>query len=125
MPELTDGRPTDEERIIPWAEGNGTWKAIADIVADLRGVDLVTFFVQNPNTVDIAAFLGERIGRKEDQIQPVLTALAAAGFLHLTVLGDLRVYHLTDDVQRRQTLQQYVMWLQEGYHWARMAMDRP
>jgi hypothetical protein len=39
-------------------------------------------------------------------------------------LADVRVYELTEDSHRRQTLQQYVTWLQEGYHWARMVMDR-
>ena len=37
----------------------------------------------------------------------------------------LRVYDLTAEPRRRQTLQQYVTWLQEGYHWARMALDQP
>jgi hypothetical protein len=36
----------------------------------------------------------------------------------------MRIYRLADDPHRRQTLQQYVLWLQEGYHWARMGMEQ-
>ena len=115
----------DEEKIIPWAEGNGLWNTISQLVSDLSAVDLVTFLVQNPYTVDTAENLAVSIGRKVTQIEPVLEALTGAGFLNLTVMERLRVYDLTSDPRRRQTLQQYVSWLQEGYHWARMAMDQP
>jgi hypothetical protein len=115
----------DEEKAIPWAEGNGLWKTISQLVSDLAAVDLVTFMVQNPYTCDTAEGLAVRIGRKPTQIEPILEALTNAGFLNATVMGRLRAYDLTDDPRRRQTLQQYVTWLQEGYHWARMALDRP
>ena len=115
----------DEEKIIPWAEGNGTWKAISRLVSDLPSVDVVTFFVQNPYTCDTAEGLAVRIGRKIAQVKPVLEALVKGGFLLATDLPDLCVYELTDDPKHRQTLQQYVVWLQEGYHWARLAIDRP
>jgi hypothetical protein len=114
----------DEEKVIPWAEGNGLWSTISRLISDLSGVDVVTFFVQNPYTCDTADSLGVRIGRKGRQILPVLEGLAAAGLLNAVDLGDVRVYELTADAHKRQTLQQYVAWLQEGYHWARMVMDR-
>lgn len=113
-----------EDKVIPWAEGNGLWGKISDLVSDLVGVDLVTFFVHNPYTCDSAESLAVRIGRRVERIRPVLDGLAGAGLLHTMDLGDLRVYELTSDPHRRQTLQQYVAWLQEGYHWARLAMDR-
>ena len=127
--EQTAGAPgrepqTDEERLIPWAEGNGTWQAISRLVSDLPSVDLVTFFVQNPYACDTVEGLAVRIGRQIAQVQPALGALAEAGFLNVTDLPDLRVYELTTDPKHRQTLQQYVAWLQEGYHWARLAIDR-
>jgi len=115
----------DNEKTIPWAEGNGLWTTISQLVSDLSGVDLVTFLVQNPYTCDTAEGLAVSIGRKVAQIEPVLDALAEAGFLRVTVMGQLRVYDLTADPRRQQTLQQYVTWLQEGYHWARMALDQP
>ena len=115
----------DEEKAIPWAEGNGLWNTISQLVSDLAGVDLVTFLVQNPYTCDTAEGLAVRIGRKVAQIEPVLKALTEAGFLNVTVMGNLRAYDLTSDPRRRQTLQQYVTWLQEGYHWARIALDQP
>jgi hypothetical protein len=114
----------DEEKAIPWAEGNGLWNTISQLVADLAAVDLVTFLVQNPYTCDTADGLAVNIGRKVAQIEPVLEALTKAGILNVTVMDSLRAYDLTSDPQRRQTLQQYVTWLQEGYHWARMALDQ-
>ena len=115
----------DEEKTIPWAEGNGLWNTISQLVSDLAAVDLVTFLVQNPYTVDTAEGLAVNIGRRAAQIKPALEALTEAGFLDATAMGSLLVYDLTSDPRRRQTLQQYVAWLQEGYHWARMALDRP
>jgi hypothetical protein len=115
----------DEEKIIPWAEGNGLWNTISQLVSDLSAVDLVTFLVQNPHSCDTAEGLAVRIGRRVAQIEPALEALTKAGFLNVTVMGPLRVYDLVADPHRRQTLQQYVTWLQEGYHWARMALDQP
>ncbi|MBN1136195.1 MAG: hypothetical protein JXM73_06400 [Anaerolineae bacterium] len=115
----------DEEKIIPWAEGNGLWNRISQLISDLPAVDLVTFLVQNPYTCDTAANLAVNIGRKVAQIEPVLEALAEEGFLNVTVMDRLRVYDLTDDPRHRQTLQQYVTWLREGYHWARMALNQP
>lgn len=115
----------DDERIIPWAEGSEAWNAIAGIVSDLYAVDLVTFLVQNPFACDTADNLAVYIGRKTTQVQPILDALADAGFVQVTEFGPLRVYELTSDPSRRQTLQQYVTWLREGYHWARLAIDQP
>jgi hypothetical protein len=115
---------TDEEKVIPWAEGNGLWGTISDLVSDLSGVDLVTFFVQNPYTCDSADNLAVQIGRRASLIEPVLDGLAREGLLRAVDLDGVRVYELTDDPHKRQTLQQYVSWLQEGYHWARMVMDR-
>lgn len=119
-----DDKQSDEEKVIPWAEGNGLWHSINKLIFDLAGVDIVTFFVQNPYTCDSAESLSVRIGRRKAQVEPVLQGLAEAGLFKATDLGGVCVYELTDDPQRRQTLQQYVAWLQEGYHWARMALDR-
>jgi hypothetical protein len=113
----------DEEKVIPWAEGNGLWSTLSRLISDLSAVDIVTFFVQNPYTCDSAESLAVRIGRRARRVEPVLEGLAAAGLLHTVDLGDVRVYELTADAHKRQTLQQYVAWLQEGYHWARMVMD--
>jgi hypothetical protein len=101
------------------------WTKISQLVSELPAVDLVTFLVQNPYACDTAEGLAVRIGRKVAQIEPVLEALSEAGFLNVTVMGRLRVYGLASDPWRQQTLQQYVTWLQEGYHWARMALDQP
>jgi len=114
----------DTEKVIPWAEGNGLWSTVSGYVCDLAGVDVVTFFVQNPYTCDSAESIAVRIGRQIGQIQPVLDGLADVQLLKKTDLDDVTVYELTDEPQRRQTLQQYVAWLQEGFHWARMVMDR-
>jgi hypothetical protein len=114
----------DEETVIPWAEGNGLWHTINQLASNLPGADVITFFVQNPYTCDSAESVAVRIGYRAAKIKPVLESLAHAGFLKTTDLGKLRVYELTDDPHRRQTLQQYVSWLQEGFHWARMAMHQ-
>jgi hypothetical protein len=114
----------DEEKVIPWAEGNGLWGTITGLVSDLVGVDIVTFFVQNPYVCDSVQSIAVRLGRQTTQIEPVLERLTNAGLLQAADLGSIRVYELTDNPDRRQILQQYVMWLREGYHWARMVMDR-
>ncbi len=113
----------DEEKTIPWAEGNGLWHKVSHLVSDLPGVDLVTFFVQNPYTCDSAESIALRIGYRVEQIEPSLQALADAGLLKGNPLGSLQIYELADDPHQRQILQQYVSWLREGYHWARMAME--
>jgi hypothetical protein len=113
-----------EEKVIPWAEGNGLWHTINRSVSDLAGVDVITFFVQNPYTCDTAESVAIRIGHAPATIEPALEGLAQAQLLKATELGDCRVYELTDDAHRRQTLQQYVSWLQEGFHWARMVLDQ-
>lgn len=113
-----------EDKVLPWAEGNGLWAKISDLVSDLTGVDLVAFFVRNPYTCDSAEGIAVHIGRRPDRIRPVLDGLAEAGLLNAVDLSGLRVYELTSDPHWRQTLQQYVAWLEEGYHWARMVMDR-
>lgn len=118
------GYYADEEKVIPWAEGNGLWGTITGLVSDLVGVDIVTFFVQNPYVCDSVQSIAVRLGRQTTQIEPVLERLTSAGLLQAADLGSMRVYELTDNPDRRQTLQQYVMWLREGYHWARMVMDR-
>jgi hypothetical protein len=114
----------DDIVVIPWAEGNGLWSTLTELVSDLAAADLVTFLIQNPSAYDSAAGLAVAIGRDAARIQPVLDGLADAGFLVRVELNGISAYHLTDEPHRRQTLQQYVTWLQEGYHWTRMAMDR-
>ncbi|MCL7453357.1 MAG: hypothetical protein M8467_09945, partial [Anaerolineae bacterium] len=68
--------------------------------------------------------LAVRIGREAAKIEPVLEQLVAAGFLRIADLGTVCIYQMADDAHHRQTLQQYVTWLREGFHWARMVMDR-
>ena len=114
----------DEDKVIPWAEGNGLWGTLSQLVSNLVGVDIVTFFVQNPYACDSAEELAIRVGRRTHLIRPVLENLVEAGFLEAVDMGGFRVYQLTQDPQSRQTMQQYATWLREGYHWARMAMDR-
>lgn len=114
-----------EEKAIRWVEGNGWWRMIDQVVSGLAGVDVVTFFVRNPYTCDSAESVAVRIGYQVAQVEPVLKELAEAGLLNALDLGNLWIYELTDDSHRRQILQQYVSWLQEGYHWARLAMDQP
>jgi len=113
----------DEDKVIPWAEGNGLWGTLTKLISDLVAADLVTLLVRNPYTCDSAAGLALSIGRDPARIQPVLENLVDAGFLQMVDLAGLHVYELTDEPHRRQTLQQYVTWLLEGYHWARLAMD--
>jgi hypothetical protein len=114
----------EEDKVIPWAEGNGLWGTISRLISDLSGVDLITFFVQNPYACDAAENLAVRIGRRPRDVLPVLNELVQAGLLRAVDLPGIRVYELTSDAHQRQTLQQYVSWMQEGYHWARMVMDR-
>jgi hypothetical protein len=114
----------DEDKVIPWAEGNGLWTALSSLASDLIGADLVAFFVDNPYASDTAQGLAVRIGRQPVEVEPVLEALVRAGFLDLAVMGNLRVFLVTEESHRRQTLQQYATWLREGFHWARLALDR-
>ena len=114
--------PADEDKVIPWAEGNGLWHTINKVASDLAGVDLITFFVQNPYTCDSAESLAVRIGRPASETEATLDALVKAGLLEKTDLGDVCVHEMTSDPYRRQTMQQYVSWLREGYHWARMVI---
>lgn len=114
----------DEDKVIPWAEGNGLWSALTRLASDLVGADLVAFFADNPYASDTLPGLAVRVGRQPSEVEPVLEVLAQAGFLDTATMGDMRVYHLTADPDRRQTLQQYTVWLREGFHWVRMALDR-
>lgn len=114
----------DEDKVIPWAEGNGLWIALSRLASDLIGADLIAFFVDNPYASDTAQGLAVRIGRQPVDVEPVLEALVLAGFLDLAVMDSLRVYLVSEEPHRRQTLQQYATWLREGYHWARLALDR-
>lgn len=131
MTDSAKGRPTnrciavhaDEDKVIPWAEGNGLWHTIDEVVSDLAAVDLITFFVQNPYTFDSADNLAIRIGRRADETRASLDVLAKAELVETMDLGDVCVYQMTNDSYRRQTMQQYVSWLREGYHWARMVIE--
>lgn len=114
----------DEDKVIPWAEGNGLWAALNRLVSDLIGADLVGFFADNPYASDSADSLAVRIGRLPAEVQPVLESLIEAGVLEVVDLGGLHIYQLAEDPHIRQTVQQYVTWLREGYHWARMVLDR-
>jgi hypothetical protein len=113
----------DEEKVIPWAEGNGLWSKISGLATDLAAVDVITFFAQNPYTCDSAESVAVRIGRDVAPVDAVLRAMAKAGFLDATEMAGLCVYNLTDASDRRQTLQQYVAWLRESYHWGRLVLD--
>jgi hypothetical protein len=115
-----DGR----RAIIPWAEGNGLWRRMTQLASSLSGVDILTFFAQNPHSCDSAEELAVRIGRQTTKVGPVLEQLKMAGFLEMVELDGVRIYRLADDPYHRQTLQQFVLWLQEGYHWARMGMEQ-
>lgn len=114
----------DDDKVIPWSEGKDLWATLNRLVSDLNGVDVITFFVQNPYAFDSAEGLAVRIGRAPERIGPVLERLVEAGFLRTGDLDGMRIYQMADDAHHRQTLQQYVTWLREGYHWARMVMDR-
>ncbi|MDD3828511.1 MAG: hypothetical protein PHY79_21320 [Anaerolineae bacterium] len=114
----------DEDKVIPWAEGNGLWGALTRLASDLIGADLVAFFVDNPYANDTAQGLAVRVGRQPFEVGPVLDALVQDGFLDVVEMGGLRVYLLTEESHRRQTLQQYATWLREGFHWARLALER-
>jgi hypothetical protein len=114
---------SDEEKVIPWAEGNGLWSIISTLASDLVGVDIITFFVQNPYVCDSVESVAVRIGRRVASVKVVLDGLAEAGFLDTMDVGPTRIYNLTDEPNRRQTLQQYVAWLQESYHWGRLVLD--
>lgn len=114
----------DEEKVIPWAEGNGLWSTLTELASDLIAADLLTFFVHNPHTFDSTAGLARATGREPASVQPILDRLVKADLLEVLDLEGLRAYRLTEEPEWRQTLQQYVTWLREGYHWARLAMDR-
>lgn len=117
-----DNPPAAEETVIPWAEGNDVWDRVRQLAGTLPCLDLLTFFVRNPYTCDTAGGLGVCIGYRPAQIQPILDQLVEAQLLKVSQVGSLRVYELTDDPHCRQVLQQYVSWVQEGYHWARIAL---
>ena len=110
--------------VIPWAEGNGLWHSIQEAVSNLAGADVITFFAQNPHAFDSAEGLAERVGHRRSRLEPVLASLVDRGLLNRIDLGDVQIYELTRAPRRRQTLQQYVFWLREGYHWTRLGMDR-
>lgn len=109
--------------MIPWAEGNSLWEVITQHTPDLSSVDVITFFVQNPYAIDSAQSISERIGRQPEAVVPTLESLAHAGFLDRHDLGCVVIYAMTGETHRRQTLQQYVTWLREGYHWARLVLS--
>lgn len=113
----------DEEKVIPWAEGNGLWGIISKLASDLVSVDVITFFAQNPYACDSVEGIAVRIGRRAASVKVILEGLAEAGFLDATDMDLVRIYNLTDEPNRRQTLQQYVAWLQESYHWGRLVLD--
>jgi hypothetical protein len=117
-----DSERADEEKVIPWAEGNGLWAVIARITSDLAAVDVITFLVQNPYVMDSAQSIAERIGRHLEAVAPTLESLAQAGFVDRFDIEGVVIYELTADTHHRQTLQQYVTWLQEAYHWARLVI---
>ena len=117
-----DHPPAGEETVIRWAEGNEVWQRIHQLAGTLSCLDLLTFFVRNPYTCDTAASLAVCIGYRPAQIQPILDQLVEAQLLKLSQVGSLHVYELTDDPHCRQVLQQYISWVQEGYHWARIAL---
>jgi hypothetical protein len=122
-----DQKPFDfdgSQAIIPWAEGNGLWTQITELVSSLSGVDVITFFALNPHACDSAEQVAVRIGRRPDKVRGILEALQSAGFMEVVELDGMRIYRLANDPRRRQTLQQYVIWLQEGYHWVRMGMEQ-
>jgi hypothetical protein len=114
----------DRRAIIPWAEGNGLWRQMSQFASSLSGMDILTFFAQNPHSCDSAEELAVRIGRQTSKVRPVLEQLEVTGFLEMVELDGVRIYRLADDPHHRQTLQQYVLWLQEGYHWARMGREQ-
>jgi hypothetical protein len=120
---LEVGDHVDDEKVIPWAEGNGLWGALSSLVNNLAAVDIVTFFVDNPYAYDTAEGIGVHIGRPASRVEPILHELASMGILETMELEDVRVYLLPEDPKQRQTMQQYVSWLREGYHWARMTME--
>lgn len=117
-----DNPPAGKETAISWAEGSDFWDRIHQLAGTLPCLDLLTFFVQNPYTCDTAAGLAVCIGYRPAQIQPILDQLVEAQLLKVSQVGTLHVYELTDDPRCRQVLQQYVSWVQEGYHWARIAL---
>ncbi|MBN1660103.1 MAG: hypothetical protein JXA93_17005 [Anaerolineae bacterium] len=117
-----DENRADEEKVIPWAEGNGLWAAVARVTSDLAAVDVITFFAQNPYAMDNAQSIAERIGRRLESVAPILESLAHAGFVDRLDLDGVVIYQMNTDPRRQQTLQQYVTWLQEAYHWARLVM---
>lgn len=112
----------DDARVIPWAEGNGLWAILEQIASDLSAVDVVTFFAQNPFASDSALSIAERIGRRLEGVAPTLESLAHAGFIDRLDIDGVIIYQMTSDPHHQQTLQQYVTWLREAYHWARLAM---
>jgi len=123
LEEHPDNNRGDEEKVIPWAEGNGLWATIAALTSDLSAVDVVTFFVQNPYAFDTAQSIAERIGRRLEAVAPTLESLVHSGFVERLEIDGVVIYEMTSEPRRRQTMQQYVTWLQEAYHWARLVID--
>ncbi|MBN1658841.1 MAG: hypothetical protein JXA93_10590 [Anaerolineae bacterium] len=113
----------DEEKVIPWAEGNGLWAEIARLTSDLSAIDVITFLVQNPHAIDTAQSIAERIGRRLETVAPILESLVDAGLVERINLEGMVIYQLAPDPHHQQTLQQYVTWIQEAYHWARLAIQ--
>ncbi|MDY0019671.1 MAG: hypothetical protein RBT47_06705 [Anaerolineae bacterium] len=70
--------------------------------------DLLSFFYNNPHTIDTVDNIARYAGRDEETVQQELTGLAAKGLLEETKMGELVVYALTPNLKIRDQLSRFV-----------------
>lgn len=68
-------------------------------------LDLVCFFHENPHTADTAENIARYVGRDVEAMRSDLSELAQEGVLSRQQLGQLRVYSLTDNSQKRRLIE--------------------
>jgi hypothetical protein len=70
--------------------------------------DLLRFFHENPHTTDTAQNIARYAGRNPELVRADLAALARAGILEESQLGDMTVYSLGSDPAMREMVRQLV-----------------
>ncbi|MBN1934127.1 MAG: hypothetical protein JW934_05660 [Anaerolineae bacterium] len=70
--------------------------------------DLVRFFHENPNTTGSIENIATYLGRGVVAIEPEVNELVESGFMEKRIVGQVPVYSLTLDPERRQQIAQFV-----------------
>lgn len=70
--------------------------------------DLVRFFHDSPHASETAETIARHMGRDVRTLEPELLQLVRDGLLEMDNLAGLRIFTLTDDMQVRRLLDQFV-----------------